>query len=107
MPGPIELQFSYSNVRVIRALASGQPMPCKSIVFAPKANSVDVDLNPFNFLFTELSLGELLHDDMFGLFEAMSAIELMDPKMDAGMQCNRLKGRSEDQTGKILRVGRQ
>uniref|UniRef100_T1JZA6 Protein MAK10 homolog n=1 Tax=Tetranychus urticae TaxID=32264 RepID=T1JZA6_TETUR len=26
---------------------------------------------------------------MFGLFEAMSAIEMMDPKMDAGMVCNR------------------
>lgn len=37
----------------------------------------------------ELELGELLHDDMFGLLEAMSAIEMMDPKMDAGMLCNR------------------
>jgi hypothetical protein len=34
-------------------------------------------------------LGELLHDELFGLFEAMSAIEMMDPKMDAGMLCNR------------------
>ena len=33
----------------------------------------------------ELELGELAHDDLFGLFEAMSAIEMMDPKMDAGM----------------------
>lgn len=38
---------------------------------------------------SQLKLGELLHDDMFGLFEAMSAIEMMDPKMDAGMVCNR------------------
>ena len=37
----------------------------------------------------DLNLGELCHDDMFGLFEAMSAIEMMDPKMDAGMLCNR------------------
>ena len=37
----------------------------------------------------DLALGELLHDEMFGLFEAMSAIEMMDPKMDAGMLCNR------------------
>jgi len=36
-----------------------------------------------------LKLGELCHDDTFGLFEAMSAIEMMDPKMDAGMVCNR------------------
>ena len=34
-------------------------------------------------------MGELLHDEFFGLFEAMSAIEMMDPKMDAGMLCNR------------------
>lgn len=40
-------------------------------------------------LLTVLGLGELLHDDLFGLFEAMSAIEMMDPKMDAGMLCNR------------------
>ncbi|KAL7295496.1 hypothetical protein TKK_0011143 [Trichogramma kaykai] len=38
---------------------------------------------------SELELGELLHDELFGLFEAMSAIEMMDPKMDAGMLCNR------------------
>ena len=38
---------------------------------------------------SQLELGELLHDEMFGLFEAMSAIEMMDPKMDAGMVCNR------------------
>ncbi|XP_065061823.1 N-alpha-acetyltransferase 35, NatC auxiliary subunit-like [Rhopilema esculentum] len=34
-----------------------------------------------------LKVDELVHDDMFGLFEAMSAIEIMDPKMDAGMVC--------------------
>ena len=27
----------------------------------------------------------------FGLFEAMSAIEMMDPKMDAGMLCKKAK----------------
>lgn len=30
-----------------------------------------------------------MHDELFGLFEAMSAIEMMDPKMDAGMICNK------------------
>ncbi|KAF2889820.1 hypothetical protein ILUMI_16353, partial [Ignelater luminosus] len=46
-----------------------------------------------------LNLGELLHDELFGLFEAMSAIEMMDPKMDAGMLCNRgtKKAKSFDQ----------
>lgn len=38
----------------------------------------------------ELQLGELVHHQkLFGLFEAMSAIEMMDPKMDAGMRCNK------------------
>ncbi|XP_037080058.1 N-alpha-acetyltransferase 35, NatC auxiliary subunit-like isoform X1 [Pollicipes pollicipes] len=36
----------------------------------------------------DLKLGELVHDEMFGLFDAMSAIEMMDPKMDVGMLCN-------------------
>uniref|UniRef100_S4R520 N-alpha-acetyltransferase 35, NatC auxiliary subunit n=1 Tax=Petromyzon marinus TaxID=7757 RepID=S4R520_PETMA len=38
----------------------------------------------------ELKLGELIHDKGFGLFEAMSAIEMMDPKMDAGMIGNQV-----------------
>ncbi|XP_071481155.1 N-alpha-acetyltransferase 35, NatC auxiliary subunit-like [Diadema antillarum] len=42
----------------------------------------------FNEASSYLKLGELLHDSIFGLFEAMSAIEMMDPKMDAGMMCN-------------------
>uniref|UniRef100_A0A7I4CUE3 N-alpha-acetyltransferase 35, NatC auxiliary subunit n=1 Tax=Physcomitrium patens TaxID=3218 RepID=A0A7I4CUE3_PHYPA len=33
----------------------------------------------------ELSVGELVHGENFRLFEAMSALEIMDPKMDAGM----------------------
>lgn len=33
----------------------------------------------------ELDLGELFHFELFGLFEAMSAIEMMDRKMDIGM----------------------
>lgn len=32
----------------------------------------------------DLKLGELLLQEEFGLFDAMSAIEMMDPKMDAG-----------------------
>lgn len=40
-------------------------------------------------IFLELKLGELVRHEVFGLFEAMSAIEMMDPKMDAGMCCNK------------------
>ena len=48
----------------------------------------------------ELSLGELMHDDLFGLFEAMSAIEMMDPKMDAGMRCNAINKSVNSQGGR-------
>ncbi|XP_044734192.1 N-alpha-acetyltransferase 35, NatC auxiliary subunit [Chrysoperla carnea] len=51
-------------------------------------NWVDIG-DEFNECCKDLALGELLHDDSFGLFEAMSAIEMMDPKMDAGLLCNR------------------
>lgn len=51
-------------------------------------NWVDITEEFFNAV-KVLELGELLHDETFGLFEAMSAIEMMDPKMDAGMLCNR------------------
>jgi len=43
---------------------------------------------PFLEACKDLTLGELLHDQMFGLFDAMSAIEMMDPKMDSGMSTN-------------------
>ena len=32
-----------------------------------------------------LDVGELVHDANFGLFEGMSAFEMMDPKMDSGI----------------------
>ena len=67
-------------------------------------NWVDVK-DRFNDACSELRLGELVHDNMFGLFEAMSAIEIMDPKMDAGMVCNRkrkvLQFQEAVQAGKV------
>uniref|UniRef100_A0A3B3E2Z6 N-alpha-acetyltransferase 35, NatC auxiliary subunit n=1 Tax=Oryzias melastigma TaxID=30732 RepID=A0A3B3E2Z6_ORYME len=53
------------------------------------ANWVDIT-HEFKNSCKELNLGELLHDKLFGLFEAMSAIEMMDPKMDAGMIGNQV-----------------
>ena len=46
---------------------------------------VDVS-NFFTEAAKELKLGEMIHDDDFNLYEVMSAIEIMDPKMDT--QCN-------------------
>lgn len=34
---------------------------------------------------TELEKGQMLHADSFNLGDSMSALELMDPKMDAGV----------------------
>lgn len=56
----------------------------------PQYNWEDITDN-FTEAASELKLGELVHDNIFGLFEAMSAIEMMDPKMDAGMLCNKAK----------------
>ncbi|KAG6580309.1 N-alpha-acetyltransferase 35 [Phytophthora cinnamomi] len=36
----------------------------------------------------ELKAGQLIHEDDFKLFDSMSALELMDPKMDSGMLVN-------------------
>ncbi|KAI9986398.1 hypothetical protein PInf_025338 [Phytophthora infestans] len=36
----------------------------------------------------ELKVGQLVHEDDFNLFDSMSALELMDPKMDSGMLVN-------------------
>ena len=38
---------------------------------------------------SELQTGELMHTESFSLFEAMSAIEIGDPKMDAGLDTAR------------------
>ena len=32
-----------------------------------------------------MKVGELLHGDSFSMFEAMSAVEIGDPKLDAGV----------------------
>ncbi|RLW05148.1 hypothetical protein DV515_00005337 [Chloebia gouldiae] len=56
-----------------------------------KSNTSWIDITQdFEEACKELKLGELLHDKLFGLFEAMSAIEMMDPKMDAGMIGNQV-----------------
>lgn len=50
----------------------------------PEYNWQDITKDFFQAC-SELALGELFHDVTFGLFDAMSAIEMMDPKMDVGM----------------------
>lgn len=54
----------------------------------PRFGWVDITKEFFESC-SELNLGELAQDMLFGLFEAMSAIEMMDPKMDVGMGYNK------------------
>ncbi|GMF09377.1 unnamed protein product [Phytophthora lilii] len=42
----------------------------------------------------ELKVGQLVHEEDFKLFDSMSALELMDPKMDSGMLVNGLPPQS-------------
>jgi hypothetical protein len=39
---------------------------------------------PSAYYFLELGVGELLHDDAYTLYESLTSVELMDPKMDSG-----------------------
>ncbi|KAE9602311.1 hypothetical protein Lal_00050151 [Lupinus albus] len=49
-------------------------------------NSVWADLSPLiKASSQDLQEGELIHGDNFNLFAAMSAVEIMDPKMDSGI----------------------
>ncbi|KAF7838800.1 N-alpha-acetyltransferase 35, NatC auxiliary subunit [Senna tora] len=51
-------------------------------------NSVWADVSPLlEAACEDLQEGELIHGDNFNLFAAMSALEIMDPKMDSGIVC--------------------
>ncbi|KAJ4709062.1 N-alpha-acetyltransferase 35 NatC auxiliary subunit [Melia azedarach] len=51
-------------------------------------NTVWADVSPLlEAACKELRDGELIHGDNFNLFAAMSALEIMDPKMDSGIVC--------------------
>lgn len=52
------------------------------------ANAIQwLDLQPFlERVCDQMSVGELLHDESFSLFESMTAIEIGDPKMDLGLR---------------------
>lgn len=54
--------------------------------FPAGEQTVWADVSPFfDTVCRELEVGELIHGENFNLFEAMSALEIMDPKMDSGM----------------------
>ena len=78
MARPPEVVYSWSDItEEFKASVGG-----KCLQFT---TSLRINVKYPSHAFTDLELGELAHDDLFGLFEAMSAIEMMDPKMDAGM----------------------
>lgn len=72
--------YSLKSFRDIKKVALFRHYNCFKIIeeFLLKKSLTCQYWFSFNFVFYR-----------FGLFEAMSAIEIMDPKMDAGMICNR------------------
>ncbi|GMN47234.1 hypothetical protein TIFTF001_016419 [Ficus carica] len=64
-----------------------QPVPERSSIPSGE-NSVWTDISPLlAAACRDLEDGELIHGDNFNLFAAMSALEIMDPKMDSGIVC--------------------
>ncbi|KAH8254518.1 hypothetical protein KR032_010600, partial [Drosophila birchii] len=75
-------ECGFLDPEVQRTMRSGSA--AEDITQYPIHGWVDVT-KEFHDACTELQPGELAQDMLFGLFEAMSAIEIMDPKMDVGM----------------------
>lgn len=63
------------------------PAPAMTSVIPSSNGTVWADVSPLlNAACNELRDGELIHGENFSLFAAMSALEIMDPKMDSGME---------------------
>ncbi|KAH8261515.1 hypothetical protein KR044_010547, partial [Drosophila immigrans] len=75
-------ECGFNDPEVQRAMRGGSA--AEDITQYPIHGWVDVT-QEFHEACAELLPGELAQDMLFGLFEAMSAIEIMDPKMDVGM----------------------
>ncbi|XP_043643180.1 N-alpha-acetyltransferase 35, NatC auxiliary subunit homolog isoform X2 [Drosophila teissieri] len=75
-------ECGFLDPEVQRTMRSGSA--AEDITQYPIHGWVDVT-KEFHDACAELQPGELAQDMLFGLFEAMSAIEIMDPKMDVGM----------------------
>ncbi|KAH9304167.1 hypothetical protein KI387_008571, partial [Taxus chinensis] len=74
------------RTRLHREAMAEQDARCLTASFPAGDQTVWADVSPFiDTICRELQVGELIHGENFSLFEAMSALEIMDPKMDAGM----------------------
>lgn len=71
----IEDQSRYAEAPVITSIPSGEQTVWADVSSLLQAACKD------------LGDGELIHGENFNLFAAMSALEIMDPKMDSGMVC--------------------
>ncbi|EDW32490.1 GL10417 [Drosophila persimilis] len=80
-------ECGFMDPEVQRTMRSGST--AEDITLYPLHGWLDVS-DEFLAACKELIPGELAQDMMFGLFEAMSAIEIMDPKMDVGMGFDKL-----------------
>ncbi|KAH7546318.1 hypothetical protein FEM48_Zijuj01G0187600 [Ziziphus jujuba var. spinosa] len=65
----------------------GVPLPERTSIPSGD-NTIWADVSPLlDSACKDLEDGELIHGDNFNLFAAMSALEIMDPKMDSGIVC--------------------
>ncbi|WJZ98175.1 hypothetical protein VitviT2T_016720 [Vitis vinifera] len=72
---PIESEARDPHVPVTSSISSGENTVWADVTSLLQAASQG------------LQEGELIHGDNFNLFAAMSALEIMDPKMDSGIVC--------------------
>ncbi|KAM0969316.1 hypothetical protein COP2_017972 [Malus domestica] len=64
------------------------PLPDRGTPIPSGDHTVWADVSPLlDAACKDLQDGMLIHGDNFNLFAAMSALEIMDPKMDSGMVC--------------------
>lgn len=65
----------------------GGPAPSPPFSSPPSEQTVWTDVSPLlDAACKDLRDGEFIHGENFSLFAAMSALEIMDPKMDSGME---------------------
>ncbi|KAL8126045.1 uncharacterized protein LOC141720668 [Apium graveolens] len=67
---------------------SKAPSPINKSIIPPGDQTVWTDVSSLlHSACTDLWDGDLIHGENFNLFAAMSALEIMDPKMDSGIVC--------------------
>ncbi|KAL1920870.1 uncharacterized protein VTP21DRAFT_11505 [Calcarisporiella thermophila] len=78
----VQSALSQLNLRVSSPVSPPNSWREESTCYQPVWKDITAFLDEVT---QEFGVGQLIHPPSFSLFEAMSAIEIMDPKMDSGM----------------------